>query len=82
MNLEYKIIDNKFDNVKEILKAHFQISDRLLTKLKKEKRIFLNNQHVYVTEKVKCGDYLKVDMNFVETSDNIVPTQIKLNIIF
>ena len=82
MNLEYKIIDNKFDNVKEILKAHFQIPDRLLTKLKKEKRIFLNNQHVYVTEKVKCGDYLKVDMNFVETSDNIVPTQIKLNIIF
>lgn len=82
MDLEYKIIDNKYNNVKEILKAHYQISDRLLTKLKKEKRIFLNNQPVYVTEEVKYGDHLKIDMNFVETSDNIVPTQIKLNIVY
>lgn len=57
MNLEYKIIDNKYENVKEILKAHFQVSDRLLTKLKKEKSIFLNSKPVYVTEKVKNGDF-------------------------
>lgn len=82
MNLEYKIIDNKYENVKEILKAHFQVSDRLLTKLKKEKSIFLNSKPVYVTEKVKNGDFLKVDMNFVETSDNIVPTKIELDIIY
>lgn len=82
MNLEYKIIDNKYENVKEILKAHFQVSDRLLTKLKKEKCIFLNSKPVYVTKKVKNGDFLKVDMNFVETSDNIVPTKIELDIIF
>ena len=82
MNLEYKVIDNKYDNVKEILKAHFQVSDRLLTKLKKEKRIFLNDKPIYVTEKVKCGDFLKVDMNFIETSDNIVPTKMNLDVVF
>lgn len=82
MELEYKNINNKYNNVKEILKAHFQISDRLLAKLKKEKRIFLNNEPVYVNEKVKNGDFLKVDMNFVETSDNIIPTNIELSIVY
>ena len=42
MNLEYKVIDNKYFNIKEVLKSYFFISDRLLTKLKNNKRIFLN----------------------------------------
>lgn len=82
MNLEYKIVDKKYDNVKEIIKAYFQVSDRLLIKLKKEKRIFLNNIPVYVTEKVSIGDTLRLDMDFKEESDNIVPTKMNLDIIY
>lgn len=82
MILEYKATDNKFYNVKEIVKSHFQISDRLLAKLKKEKRIFLNGKPVYVTEKISQGDLLKIDMDFIEASDNIVPTQMDLDIVF
>ena len=59
MELEVKVKDNQFFNVKEIIKSHFQISDRLLIKLKKEKRIFLNDKPVYVTEKVKVRRYFK-----------------------
>ncbi len=82
MELEFKVKNNQFFNVKEIIKSYFQISDRLLIKLKREKRIFLNNAPVYVTEKVCIGDVLKLDMNFTEESDNIVPTEMKLDIIF
>lgn len=82
MILKYKTTDNEFYNVKEVLKSHFQISDRLLIKLKKEKRIFLNDKPVYVTEKISQGDLLKIDMNFIETSDNIVPTEMYLDIVF
>lgn len=57
MELEFKVENNQFYNVKEIIKSHFQISDRLLIKLKKDKRIFLNNKPVYVTEKVHVRRY-------------------------
>lgn len=82
MELEFKVTDNNYHTVKEILKAYYQISDRLLTKLKKYNRIFLNDKPVYVTEKVSIGDILKVNMNFEETSDNIVPTKMNFDIVF
>lgn len=59
MELEFIVKDNQFFNVKEIIKSQFQISDRLLVKLKREKRIFLNGKSVYVTERVKIRRYFK-----------------------
>ena len=82
MKLKYEVLDNKYFNVKEILKAYFQISDRLITKLKKSKQIYLNNNPVYVTEKVNLKDIIEINIDFEETSDNIVPTPIDLDIIF
>ena len=44
MELKYTItITDHFDNIKEVLKNKFEISDRLLTKLKKNNLIFVNN---------------------------------------
>ena len=41
MKLEYTIKENdNYINVKEVLKAYFHISDRLLLKLKKSQNIF------------------------------------------
>lgn len=82
MKLLYKVKANEYFNIKEVLKAHFQISDRLLTKLKKEKQIYLNNFPAYVTTRLKPEDIVEVNIDFDETSDNIVPTKIKLDIIF
>lgn len=82
MNLDFKVENNKYFNIKEILKSYFQISDRLLTKLKKEQKIFLNEKPVYVTEKVSTGDLIHIDMNFEETSDNIIPTEMDLDIVY
>lgn len=54
MNLEYIVDSNDiFFNVKEVLKVKFEISDRLLLKLKKNNKIFLNDVVCSVNEKVK-----------------------------
>lgn len=82
MQLEYKVIDEKYYNIKEVLKVHFQISDRFLTKLKKNNKIFLNNTTTYVDKKIYIGDFICINLDFEEETENIIPTQIPLNIIY
>ena len=82
MNLEYKVYKPKYHTIKEVLKDHFQISDRLLIKLKKNNKIFLNNQSSYVDAKISIGDLISVNLNFDEESENILPTNINLNILY
>lgn len=53
MNLSYIVQDKDlFFNVKEVLKVKFEVSDRLLLKLKKNNKIFLNESICSVNEKV------------------------------
>lgn len=83
MILQYKVIDNKFYNLKEILKVQFQLSDNLITKLKKNKKILLNSEFTYLDHLVKINDFIKVDLNLEEISENIVSnSDINLDIIF
>ena len=80
--LEYIVTNPEYKTVKDVALKHFEISNRLLGKLKKEQRIFVNDNKVYVTEKIKINDIVKLDIIFEETSENIVPTKMNLNIIF
>ena len=83
MKLTYTIKENEsFDNIKHILKAKFEISDRLLTKLKKDNRILLNGVSSNIYSKVNCGDVVEVLLDFEEKSENIVPKKMDLNIIY
>lgn len=82
MELEFIVKDENYFNIKEVLKVHFEISDRLLIKLKKNKKIYLNNTPAYVDKQIKQGDIIKIDMNFEEESENIIPIEMNLNIIF
>ena len=44
MKLSYTVKENEnFDNVKEVLKAKLEISDRLLLKLKNNNKILVNS---------------------------------------
>ena len=56
--------------------------DRLIIKLKKSKQIYLNNVPTFVNQKLKIGDKIEADLDFEETSENIVATKIDLNILF
>lgn len=83
MILEYRVIDNKYYNLKELLKVYFQISDNLITKLKKNKQILLNSEFTYLDHILSINDIVKINLDFDETSDNIVPNgNIPLNIIY
>lgn len=83
MKLEYKITNStKYKTIKAILKEEFFMSDRLIAKLKNASQIYINNKPVYINYNFSVGDTLCVDLNFNETSENIVPTKMDLNILY
>ena len=71
-----------FFNVKEVLKVNFEISDRLLLKLKRNNKIFLNGNICRIDERVNVGDEVSVLIDFEEDNSNIVPTKMNLDIIY
>lgn len=80
--MEYEVKDNKYNTVKDVLTKEFKFSKRLITKLKKENRIFVNNNPCFVNYVLKINDIVQIDFNFVEECDNIIPTKIELNIVY
>ncbi len=80
--LIYKVFNQQYTNVKQILADHFRISNRLLSKLKKEQRIFLNGISVYVTHPVTINDLVEIDIDFDEESENIIPIKMNLSILY
>ena len=83
MNLKYCIQPNdNYFNVKELLKVKFQISDRLLIKLKKNKKILLNGSPTFVDYNLKPFDTVEIIIDFEEESENIVSLKMDLDIIY
>lgn len=82
MKLEYIVTSNKYKNIKEVLKSHFNISNRLLLKLKQNQKILKNGEHSNINASIKENDKITVIIDFEENSDNIVPTKMFLDIIF
>ena len=82
MILEYKVKDSKYKNINQILKQEFEISSRLLQKIIFYKKVCLNGSTTDTRNAVKMDDIITVNLDFEEDSENIIPTQMKLNIIF
>ena len=83
MKLIYEVQkDNKYDNIKDLLRGYFGISERLLVKLKFNKRILYNNENTYLNHELNENDIIEVDLDFDEESDNIVPTKMDLKIVY
>ena len=80
--MEYKIKDNKYNTVKDVLKNEFKFSKRLILKLKQENRIYVNGITQFVNFNIKINDIIKVDLNFDETCDNIIPLKMNLSIVY
>jgi len=80
--LEYKVSDNKYTIVKDVLQKEFKFSKRLILKLKKENRIFVNDVPQFVNFSLNGNDIVKVDLNFEEECDNIVPYEMDLEIVY
>lgn len=83
MNLSYQIDkDEHYDNVLHVLKEQFLLSDRLITKLKKANKIYLNSLPTYTKKSLTVGDTVSVLIDFEEDNSNIVASNIPLNIIY
>ena len=82
MVLKYIVQDDKYHTVKEVIKSYYNVSDRLLTKLKKNKHILLNNSFSNINSIIKLGDEIQINLDFEEESSNIIPTQMALDILF
>ena len=81
MKLKY-IVDKEI-NIRQVLREKFGVSERLLTKLKKNKKIYLNgNNDIFLDIPVKSSDIVEVDFDFDEDNSNIVPVKMDLNVIY
>ena len=83
MELKYVVKNSpNYTNVRQVLKNEFNMSNRLIAKLKKNKSIYLNNEKTYLDKSISVGDIIKCNIDFNETSQNIVATKIDLKIIY
>ena len=74
--------DDDFSNLKELLKAHFNISDRLLLKLKKNNKILVNGKIANINSSLLPDDLVEVLLDFEEDNSNIVPVKMDLKILY
>ena len=83
--MKLKYIVNSLSNyttVRQVLKNEFNMSNRLITKLKQNKLIYLNNLETYLDKSLSFGDVVKCKLDFNESSENIIPTKMDLKIIY
>ena len=83
MILKYiKTYKDNYSTVRQVLNQEFNLSYNLLIKLKKDKRILLNDVPTYVDDQISVGDVISVNIDFYDDNSNIVATWMNLNILY
>lgn len=83
MELKYVIKEDDINKtINEILLNKFNFSNRLLTKLIKNKRIYLNSNVIDSRYKVNHVGIITVNLDFKEDNSNIIPIKMNLDIIY
>lgn len=83
MILEYNVNKNDTNKtINEIINQSFNFSNRLFTKLLKDKRIFVNDVNIDTRLKVNENDIITIDLNYEEDNSNIVSKQMNLDIVY
>ena len=81
--IEYVIKENdEFNSVNSVLNGQFKISTNLRLKLIKNKGIEKNGSICDSRDSVKVGDIITLNLDFEEESENIIPTEMKIDIIY
>lgn len=81
MFLEYKVTKN-YKDINQILKQEFKMSAKLIHKVIIKKLVLLNDIPVDTRLPVKINDIVKVNLDYNEESDNIVPIKMNLEILY
>lgn len=82
MKLEYINNNDNYKKILDVLKLEFSMSDRLILKLKRNNKIYLNENLAFVWSPISVGDKICVLIDFEEDSSNIVPAPIILDILY
>lgn len=82
MQLKYIVKDNKYKNINDILIHEFNMSNRLILKLIRQKSIFLDGAFSDTRNSISLGDTISINMDFEESNSNIVATKMDLNILY
>lgn len=82
MVLKYIVTDTKYQNINQLLKQEFHISARLQHKLILAEQILLNGVSTDTRTFLSLDDVVEINLDFEEESENIVATEMKLNIIY
>lgn len=82
MTLKYIVADTKYQNINQVLKQEFHISARLQHRLIDEKHVLLNGTFTDTRVSISKNDIITVNLDFEEESENIVSTEMKLDIIY
>lgn len=82
MELRYTNNNSNYKKVLDVLKLEFDMSDRLILKLKKSMQIYLNSNITYIWTPISLGDVISVIIDFSEDNSNIQPTKMNLDILY
>ncbi len=83
MELKYTVKENNiYKKVQDVLIKEFELSNRLLTKLIKNKNIYLNNKITDTRAKININDIITVNLDIEEDNSNVVSTKMELDIIY
>ena len=83
MVLEYYVENNDINkNVNQILSEKFELSNRLFSKLIKNKRIYINGESIDTRVKPNLDDRIIIDLNYNEDNSNIISKKMDLDIIY
>lgn len=78
--LTYKVKEERV--IKDVLIKEFDVSSRLLRKLKLNQRIFCNDKVAWVNGNAKPGDEIKVNIFFEEEAENIKSEYGEIDILY
>lgn len=73
---------SNYTNVRQVLKNEFNMSNRLITKLKQNKLILLNGNETFLDKSLAINDVVSCNLEYSEESENIVSTKMNLNILY
>ncbi len=83
MSLEYIVKSNdKYKSVNDVLKKEFHISTRLLSKIIRLQKVLVNGKVSDTRNTINFGDKITILFDYEEQSENIIPTEMNLNIIY
>lgn len=83
MKLEYIVNDStKYTNIRQVLIHEFNLSDRLILRLKRASQIYLNGYTTHIHNTLSLHDTVSVDISFEEACENIVASKMNLDILY